>query len=326
MNSKTLTIGSSGALLAGIGLLISVILIAALIGDFRQFRLAWHNIRWGLVIWLALLAALDHALRYWRWEILLRYVSGVSFKRLRAIILFSAGSLLIYTPGRAGEIAKSVYARDFFGIPVSKSLPVLIAERLSDLLVMAALASLGLFLIGQAPRIIVVGLIAIVILVFILLRTSMLSRFIRWKAPAFIKKGKMGEFLGQAYSAQKILLRGKILIPNLTLGTASWITEVTIFFISLSACGAVAHPGLFMLSLAFFPLASLAGSVSFLPGGLGVTEGGLVALGVLIGGLSEGTVVLAALLTRAAISGIVILAGIVCLGLLHLIPYFKKPR
>ena len=59
--------------------------------------------------------------------------------------------------------------------------------------------------------------------------------------------------------------------------------------------------GLFVLALAVFPLASLGGSISFLPGGLGATEGGIVALVILLSGISHEAAVLSALLCRAAI-------------------------
>lgn len=307
-------------LIAGIGFLISVVIVVLLIGDFQEFRDAWYNLHWKYLVLLALLAALNHAIRYWRWEILLKYVSAVSFRRISAVILFCAGSLLIFTPGRAGEIAKSVYAREFFGIPISKSLTVLIAERLSDVLVMALLASMGLFLIGEAPSLSIAGIIVFIILAIVILRTSILTRLAGWKVLSFMKNSGAGEFLNQAHAAQMSLLTGLRLAPNLALGFSAWLIEVTIFFLALSAFGTGTSYSLFLLALAAFPLASLAGSLSFLPGGLGVTEGGLVALGVLVGGLSKETVILAALFTRLAISGVIILAGTMSLPFLRNIP------
>jgi len=75
---------------------------------------------------------------------------------------------------------------------------------------------------------------------------------------------------------------------------------------------------MFLVALAVFPLASLAGSLSLVPGGLGMTEVGLVGLGVLLGGLPTEVAVLAALLSRAAILGTVVAAGLISMGLLRL--------
>ena len=93
--------------------------------------------------------------------------------------------------------------------------------------------------------------------------------------------------------------------------------EVLVYFLSLSAVGVSVEPHLFVVALAVFPLASLGGSLSFLPGGLGVTEGGLVGLGVLFGEFSVEEAILAALISRAAILGMMVLVGLLSLGLLR---------
>lgn len=305
------------ALIAGAGLLVSVVMVVMLAGDFRNFQKAWGNLQWKYAIWLLPLAIFNLALRYLRWEILLKHVSGVNFRRSTAAVLFSAGSLFIFTPGRAGEVAKSFYVRDFFGIPVSRSLPVLIVERLSDILVMSLLAGAGLLLTGETPGLMIGGVIAGAILVIVLLRTSISGHLIEGKFAGFMRSRGLAEFLNQASAAQVSLLSRKMLAVALALGAAAWVTESVIFFLSLSLSGARPGYHLFVLSLAFFPLASLAGSLSFLPGGLGVTEGGLVALGVLMGGLASETAILGALFARAAISGMYFLSGVMSLPLMY---------
>ena len=100
-------------------------------------------------------------------------------------------------------------------------------------------------------------------------------------------------------------------------------TEVLIYFLALHAIGMPMGLDLFVVALAVFPLASLGGSLSLLPGGLGATEGGLVAFGVLLGGLSTETALLAGVVARAAILGVVILAGMASLLALQRAP---RPR
>lgn len=302
-----------GALIAATGLLVSIVAIVLLVGDIEEFQNSWNDIQWQYLIWLAPLAILNHAVRYWRWEILIKHASQITFKRSQALILFSTGSLLIFTPGRIGEIAKSIYTRDFFGIPIAKSLPVLIAERLADMLVMALLASLGLLLIGTMPDWQIAGIVVLAILIIATLRTSVFTRAATWILPRFLENRGFGEFLKQAHNSMNSLLTHRMLFSNFAIGTGAWILEVFIFFLSLYAVGIDTDSNLFVLALAVFPLASLAGSLSFLPGGIGATEGGLVAFGIILGGVSEESVLLASLLARAAILGIVVLAGVISL-------------
>lgn len=312
--------GRSGALLAGIGILASILVVTAVLGDFPELGNLLGSLHWPSLILLLLLAVVNHGLRYWRWEILLKRVASGSFKRSTAVLLFSAGSLLIFTPARVGEAAKSVYARDFFGIPMAISLPVLIAERLTDVVVMALLATLGLLWLGEPLNLWLAGIILGVILIVIMIRRPLLAWAARWNMNRLRASSGLEQMLSLAGTSQHRLLSPDALGINLALGASAWMIEVVIYFVSLLAVGVPVGSHLFALALAVFPLASLGGSVSFLPGGLGVTEGGITALGMLLGGLPQETVVLSALLTRAAILGVVVLAGVVSLVLLRGVP------
>jgi glycosyltransferase 2 family protein len=77
-------------------------------------------------------------------------------------------------------------------------------------------------------------------------------------------------------------------------------------------------PGI-LLSIGFYCLALLAGAVSFIPGGLGVTE---VALALLLGlaGLERADAVTAALVTRGLTLWLAVLIGVVSMARLTLRP------
>ena len=309
-----------GALFAALGLLISVIAVTFLIGDLHKVRVIWDELRWWNLLWVALLAVANHFVRYWRWNILLKRVASQDIRISTAFYLFSAGSLLIFTPARIGEVAKSIYTRDFFGIPIATSLPVLVLERLADFVVMALLASLGLLIIGDTKNLVLAFVILGVTLVVLVLWRPVVECIAHWRIGRRWIDTKLGQVLSLANASQRSLFVPSALGISLGLGICAWMTEVVIYFFVLSAIGATADLNLFLVALAVFPLASIGGSLSFLPGGLGATEGGLVVLGVLLGGLSAETAVLAALLSRAAILGMVVIAGIVSLLFLHRVP------
>jgi len=317
MNTKATGFRRFGTLLAAAGLLAVVIAIVTHDDEFHDIADAWDALEWQYLILLIPLAILNHAIRYFRWEVLLKWVSSIVFRRTTAIFVFSAGSLLIFTPGRIGEIAKIIYARDLFGIPVATSLPILIAERITDVVVMALLASIGFLMLGEAPDFIVAGIMLTGILLIAILRAPILGYISRKGLPGFLTRRGFDQMLNQASVSQTSLFTRRALTPNFALGSCAWMVEVTIFFLSLCATGIDVDSQLFVLALAIFPLASLGGSLSFLPGGLGITEGLIVALSVPLSDISEGTVLLAAILTRIAIMGTVIVIGLVSLPLLH---------
>lgn len=298
-------------LLIAVGVLASFLVAVALLGDMRRSWDLLGSLRWGFLVWLVPLAILDQALRYLRWEILLNYVSSSPIAGVKSALAFSAGSLLIFTPARAGEVAKSFYVRRYFGVAVSSSVPVLMAERIGDVVVMSAMALSGLMLLGDSvvawP---VAGVLAATTL-GVALAMPLMERALRWLIVRVPIGSGLRSAAGKANSSRRLLLRPRSMRANLGFGLSAWSVEVVIFFFSLAAVGATVDLRLLWVALAVFPLASLLGSISFLPGGVGVTEAGLAALSVMVGDLPGEVAVLAALLSRSAILGVMVLAGLV---------------
>ncbi|NTV63830.1 MAG: flippase-like domain-containing protein [Oscillochloris sp.] len=87
-------------------------------------------------------------IKSWRWSRVLREM-GLQIDLRTAIGLYTVG--LFYgatTPGQAGDLMKAVYLRDR-GHPLAPAMLSVVLDRLSDLLIMAATATLGIFALGQ---------------------------------------------------------------------------------------------------------------------------------------------------------------------------------
>lgn len=87
-------------------------------------------------------------IKSWRWLRIMREM-GLSLDFPTAAALYTVG--LFYgatTPGQAGDLLKAVYVRDR-GQPLAPAMLSVVLDRLFDLLVMAALATLGIFALGQ---------------------------------------------------------------------------------------------------------------------------------------------------------------------------------
>jgi len=175
----------------------------------------------------------------------------------------------------------------------------------------------GLLLLGETSNLwLAVAILGVAVLAFII-APPVLTRVTRWRVARMWANTRLGQMLSLANESRRTLLAPRVLGTNLALGTGAWTVEVLIYFFSLASVGATMEPHLFVLALAVFPLASLGGSLSFLPGGLGATEGGLVALAILLGGTSAEMALLAALISRVAILGVVVVAGLLSLPILH---------
>lgn len=87
-------------------------------------------------------------IKAWRWLRIMREM-GLQLDYPTASGLYTVG--LFYgatTPGQAGDLLKAVYVRDR-GQPLAPAMLSVVLDRLFDLVVMAALATLGIFALGQ---------------------------------------------------------------------------------------------------------------------------------------------------------------------------------
>ena len=102
---------------------------------------------WPIVLSLLLLPPFV-IIKSWRWVRLLREM-GLELDLPTAIALYTVG--IFYgatTPGQAGDLLKAVYLRER-GHPMAPAMLSVVLDRLFDLLVMAALATIGVFALGQ---------------------------------------------------------------------------------------------------------------------------------------------------------------------------------
>ncbi|KXK03206.1 MAG: hypothetical protein UZ04_CHB001001606 [Chlorobi bacterium OLB4] len=79
------------------------------------------------------------------------------------------------TPGKLGEILKSYLIKEETGTPVSKSAPIILAERLTDFISMILLCLVGAFVFDYGKEIII--LIGICFLGFTIMLSSRKASF-----------------------------------------------------------------------------------------------------------------------------------------------------
>jgi uncharacterized membrane protein YbhN (UPF0104 family) len=213
----------------------------------------------------------------------------------RSFTIFLAGLTGTITPAKLGEVLKSGLLRRSYGVPVARSAPIVLAERVTDALGIALLTVLvGLGAAGSLPLVVVT--LALGLTVALLARTRLLDRFAR---------------LAQARAASAELLGLRLLVSMSLVAAASW------FFECLSAWVCVKGLGL-DVSLAdttvIFCISTLAGALSFVPGGLGVAEASMIGLFHRLGGVSKADAAAVTVLVRLATLWFAVVVGLVALG------------
>jgi uncharacterized protein (TIRG00374 family) len=251
-----------------------------------------------LVVPVLLLTVWNYALRWLKWQWYLSILGLSRLPKTTTTLVFLSGFAMSLTPGKAGELTKSLFLKDLAGAPIARTAPIVFAERLTDGIAMLLLASAGLigFRLG-VPALLAVaaGAVAAVILIQARPLAHALFRLAEHIKPA----QRLIASLELAYDSARELLSWRRLAIAVGIGTVSWAGECLALYLILLGLGA--QPGPTLLNQATFALASasLVGSASLLPGGLGAAEGTVAGVLELLAGQPREVAAAATLLIRA---------------------------
>jgi uncharacterized protein (TIRG00374 family) len=270
--------------------------------------------------WAAALACLlalgNYAVRFVRWQYYLR-VLRVRVPARDSLQVFLAGFALTVTPGKLGEAVKAFLLRESHRVPVARTAPIVIAERLTDLVALLLLALVGIFTFEVDRRFLVAGalLVTMGIAIITIQPLAELALAVATRLPLL---RRVAPRLREFHVATAALVRPVPLAIATGLSSVSWFLECLAFRVVVDGMPGAAVS----LRAATFIYASMtiAGALSFLPGGLGVTEAGMLALLIRFGtGIDRGSAAAATFVTRACT-----LWFAVALGLPALITYARR--
>jgi uncharacterized protein (TIRG00374 family) len=280
-----------------------------LVGDIRQVSDQVLGFRWIYFPLVLLLTLFNYLLRFFKWHFYLGQVGVKDFPLLESARLFLAGFPLAVTPGKVGEALKGVWLERETGLPVSKGISVVLAERISDGLGVLALSTLGVIAYPRywpAFAVVLGGLIILIIIIQIRPAALWLLEFSA-RLPV-LKKISVG--LRQFYEGSYALFRPRALLVAVGLGTVSWLGEgIGMYFVLR---GLEVPAGWNTLSIAVFVLAfsTVIGAVSALPGGLGAAEASIAGMLALLLNLARDTAAAATLLIRFATLWFAVVLGL----------------
>jgi uncharacterized membrane protein YbhN (UPF0104 family) len=276
---------------------VAALAVAVLVGlaFYADFGLGaeLESFRWELFPLALALTALNYVLRFWRWQ---RYLARVeiSVPSGRSFSVFLAGLTMTITPAKLGELLKSGLLRRSFAVPVRRSAPVVLAERVTDATGVVVLAAAGGAATHSWPPL-VIALVAVVAAV-VVVRSPLLDRF---------------AVLGEAPAAARALLSTPLLVGMTVLSAVSWLFECLAAYVCVRGLRLdLSFPD----TIVVFTLGSLAGALSFLPGGLGVAEGSMTILIRALGDVSKASAAAATLLIRLATLWFAVALGLVGLA------------
>jgi uncharacterized protein (TIRG00374 family) len=269
-------------------ILVGVILgLAVLVGlflytDLREARAYLGRFPLHLVAALLGLALFNYAVRWIKWHYYLNIIGVEAISYLDSAAVFVSGFVLALSPGKVAELLKSAVLKGMTGTPITRSAPIIVAERATDGLAMLILGAIGFggmlasasdsqaALMGYLPAYLTILGFLIAGIVIIQIQPLCLWLLERMKSVPLVKR--ISQPLAELYESSLELFRPVPLLAAIALGIISWSGECFAFFLILRGMGL--EPGWLLLWQATFVFASasIIGAVSGLPGGLGAAE------------------------------------------------------
>jgi uncharacterized protein (TIRG00374 family) len=303
-----------GKLLASVLLGLIVVIGIGLFSDLRAVGRDFGAFQWRLLPIVLICTILNYALRWLKWDFYLRQLQiGHGVSRSDSGLIFASGLVMSVTPGKLGEVFKSYLLRRVNNTPVTRSAPVVLAERLTDGLAMLLLMALGLTLYPPArPAFIVLVILSIAGILIVQhrpLATAIIDGIARLPLG-----DRIAPRLHTVYSSLNQLLDWRILTVSTLISIVSWGFECIAFYYVLVGLGVPGTPLLLLQATFIFAASTLFGLVSFLPGGLGVSEVTSVGLLVALVGMSVSAATTATIVIRFATLWFGVLLGVIALA------------
>jgi uncharacterized protein (TIRG00374 family) len=259
-----------------LGLFVYVALAA--FGDVRGVAASLRQFNWWMLPAIISLALGNYAFRLVRWMYYLRLLD-IRVPAKDATTVFMSGLAMSITPGKFGELVKSYFLKQMADVPVRRSAPIVFAERFTDFFAIVALAGAGGLAFGHGQRAIGIGAaISMAVLVLVMNRTWM--RHLIGLVSRMRALGKPASALHELYDHAYALLRFRPLVVALVLAVAAWFCECIAYYLTIKAMGALMG---IQSAVFIYAFATFFGAITFLPGGLGTTEGSMTGLAILQG-------------------------------------------
>jgi uncharacterized protein (TIRG00374 family) len=285
---------------------VAVYVLLAVFTGFGDLREALDGFNYALVPAILGLVLLSYVGRFFRWLYYLKILK-VSIPLGINAAIFAAGLSMTISPGKLGEVLKSVFVRQASGAPVARTAPAVVAERATDGTGMVAWGFLGAFALGLGPGTMVVFL-AVAAFGIAVLRSKQLSLLAERVLNKIPLLNRLAPHLHDFHASSNELLAARPLIAGTSISFVSWGLEC--LGVYLCAVGLDADRP-FLLVVFIFAVSSLVGVLSMLPGGIGAVEAGLAGQFVAVAGLSVGIAVALTLLIRLATLWFATLVGVV---------------
>lgn len=262
-----------------LSIVFGVLVIAALslFADVQKLAITLRTFGWWLVPPILGLTLFNYALRFLKWQFYLRLIKVRGLSTRDSFGIFFSAFTMVMTPGKVGELLKSYLLRRAAGTPIARSAPIILAERMTDGIALVILAALGLANTRLGWPVLVITLIGALLATAIIQHRPTAERLLTF-GEGLGPLGSRIHHLRNFYESSYELLRPRPFGIAVLCGLVSWMGECLAFYLVLIGLGLPGSFALLITATSILALSTLIGSVSLLPGGLGVADASIAFL------------------------------------------------
>ena len=238
-----------------------------------------------LLFTLSLIYFVSKAFRFWY----ILHQLGISLPLSEVIPIYFAGQPFSFLP--AGELYRTLLLEKHCKVKVSRSAPAVTIQGLVEAVILLTFSLIGAFIIGR-NRIIVVGVAFMLLALIIVLRRGWLlgkHRFLNKLPFVSIQESKYRKFVK---SHQQLMAPTSLTILS-ALSLAPVLAGIAILYVSAVGINTQLEP---VEAIVSYCVPVVLSGLSFLPGGLGVGEGGTIGFLHLFGVATAASVTITLLL------------------------------
>ncbi|MBI5288849.1 MAG: flippase-like domain-containing protein [Chloroflexi bacterium] len=295
-----------------------IVVFAALLayGDVRKVGASVGEFRWELAPIILGIALGNYVLRFVKWHYYLRKVGVRGVAIGDSFLIYMSGLGMTITPGKVGEWLKCYLLRDMHGTPVTRSTPILLAERLTDALALMVLAMIGVIAFERQTWPIVAVVVLGSAVTVAISRHRGLTRRLVASAGRLPVIGRYTPQIDEMAESNYLLMDPVGVILMTLLSVVAWGTQVVAFYLVLIGLDVDAGADTFARASFILPISTLAAALLLLPGGLGAAETGITSLSVGLLDLGRSTASAATLIIRVSTLWFAVVLGLIAFAIL----------
>ena len=242
--------------------------------DFNIISKQISNFKYEFLPLILLLVSISWTPLLVRWQILLKK-NDINIPIKKSFLLFLGGMSMSITPGHVGELIKSQLIKTIYNIPRTKTAPIIFVEKFYDLTGAIIASIIGIIILGMDASLILISASILIVIIFLIYYRPIFE-FILKRVTKTKFFSKYSENISDSYEIVRNSTTPQISSISFGLSILYWIIiSVAVHFILLSF-------GIESISIlktiSIYSSSVVIGAISFIPGGLGITEGSLIGL------------------------------------------------